>query len=402
MITQKIRWSIVALLPLAFALCLGMLIFIQRFHRSINVQVGIPLGDADITEPAPLAAWPWQDIKKETLSKGVTHWQASSVDGTTADLFEFDWRANPEMRIEIFDQDEDDDTPFDNKVKYWNLGVGEATRQLNQNGRGQVLAVWNGLFFGYLTPEVTSPSSVGFHVSPVVLKGKVHFNTANHRWAFGVKNTPEGPVWKKAHLPSRAWLEENLDWGGGSAQCIVNDGQPTALQPFPAPGATPLPQPVKSTPSDAGHIPIFDHMRTCRVSMAWTADNKRFYLLFIKEADGEKASELALKYRRPLEGGWTVPDVQRFCLKFQATALKPEDRLTAMNSDAGDVAQMTYLRKDGDYMLIPPRSAKTVFDRKTFEPDLEGAPVGGAIMYFYVRDGSEGAGRTTPVGTPVG
>jgi hypothetical protein len=38
------------------------------------------------------------------------------------------------------------------------------------------------------------------------------------------------------HLPSKSTLAREFDWGGGSAQCLIKDGQPLRLQPFPEKG----------------------------------------------------------------------------------------------------------------------------------------------------------------------
>ena len=74
-----------------------------------------------------------------------------------------------------------------------------------------------------------------------------------------------------------------------------------------------------------------------------------------------------------------------------ARALIPFDSVRrVLRVDAGDVAQLTYLRPDGLYDLLPPRQAGFRADRQTFGPDFRGAPAGGAVMYFYLRD--EGGG----------
>jgi hypothetical protein len=330
--------------------------------------------------PAELARWPWPRAKSTTLQKGVTQWRVVQGDGTSLDLLEFDFKINPKLRLEIFDQDENDAIAFDNRVKYWPRGAAQVLRELDakftRSQRGHVVAIWNGLFFGFKGAPVDD-NGEAFHVSPVVLDGKVHFNTANHRWAFGVKYSAQGPQFKMFHQPSRAILEKEYDWGGGSAQCLIKDGSPLKLEPFPRTRGDFKKQPVSSTPQEAGHIPIFDHMHTCRASLGWTRDNKKLYLLVVKEPDNEAGSAVALKRGLPITGGWTVPDVQRFWLS--------KDVWGAMNSDAGDVAQLVYLRNDGRYEMIPPRWSSNRM-RLLLKPDFSNAPHGGSIMYFYVRE----------------
>src|SRR5437763_4034906 len=74
--------------------------------------------------PSPLATWPWPRAARDTPDAGVTHWlDRSSQDGTVLDLLQFDFTANPRLRLELYDQDEDDPVPFDNSVDYWARGI---------------------------------------------------------------------------------------------------------------------------------------------------------------------------------------------------------------------------------------------------------------------------------------
>ena len=90
------------------------------------------------TTPAPDAVWPWKSGHVKTLAKGVTQTSKVATDGTLLDLWEFDFAANPRLRWEIFDQDEDDEKPFDNHVLYWNRNVARATKELEAKGRGKI------------------------------------------------------------------------------------------------------------------------------------------------------------------------------------------------------------------------------------------------------------------------
>ena len=375
--TRKLfRW--ITALALVVITIGGGVLWWSRGHVS-SIPIDLSLG---ASSPSQLTSWPWRKAEPIVLHRGVTQWRAKQNDGTMLDLLEFDFKANPKLRLEIFDQDENDARPFDNNVKYWPRGAAQALRELDakfvgQNS-GRVLAIWNGLFFGFKGAPVDA-NGEAFHVSPVVLNGKVHFNTANHRWAFGVKYSARGPQFKMFHLPSRATLEKEFDWAGGSAQCLIQNGQPLKMEPFPRSRSDFRKQPVASTPQEAGHIPVFDHMRTCRASLAWTRDNSKLYLLLVKEPDIEAGSAVALKRGLPVAGGWTVADVQRVWQSKKVWG--------AMNSDAGDVAQLVYLRPDKRYEMIPPRWASNEM-RLTLKPDFSNAPRGGSIMYFYVREGN--------------
>lgn len=184
--------------------------------------------------PAPLAVWPWPQAKQDTPWPGVTHWlDTSSPDGTALDLFQFDFTVNPKLRLELYDQDEDDKTPGDNRVDYWPQGVGQATRHLNALGRGPVLAAWNGLFFNSTVPS-GGPRAFGAHVAPVVLRGKTLYHVGDIRWAFGVQYDAQGrPTFKTRHEPDKATLAREFSWAAEGAQCLIRDGKPLTLQPYP-------------------------------------------------------------------------------------------------------------------------------------------------------------------------
>jgi len=373
---RRRRWLLV--LPLVPVFCLA------AWAKSRFLGAGkIPLAPS-YTTPSPDAVWPWKGARRKTLAKGVTQTSKVAADGTLLDLWEFDFAANPRLRWEIFDQDEDDEKPFDNHVLYWNRNVARATKELEANGRGEIIVAWNGAFFGY---NQHSKVEDAFHVSPVVLRGKAYFNTAQHRWTFGVKNTPSGPVWKTFFCPDKATMEREFDYAAGSVQCLIKDGKALKVEPFPSVGGQFKTQPVASTARDAGHIPYFDHMRTCRASIGWSRDNKHLFFLTVKEPDDESASSLALSFAvrgnplpvgTTLGGGWTVPDVQRF---WGAKGV-----WGAINSDAGGVMQWVTRQPNGSWEMSPPRQASMKM-RLHVAPNWKGASSGGgSIMYFFVRE----------------
>jgi hypothetical protein len=344
-----------------------------------------PAGVERLNVPSKLATWPLPGAMQDRPHHGVTHWLARDKDGTTVDFFDFNLKENPALRLEIYDQDEDDAKPWDNRVDYLPRSVVHATRDLNRKfaaqGKGRVIAAWNGLFFGY---DRKGGKELAFHVSPVVIGGTVHHWGSNHRWSFGVKYTAGKAAFKTFFLPDRATLQHEYDYGGGSAQCLIKDGKPLKLQPFPTAGSPRLKQPIKSTREEAGHIPYFDHMKSSRASIGWSRDNTYLYLLFVKEPDTESGSILALlRETSPdsaaAKGGWMVSDLQDFW--------KARRVWGAVNSDAGGVGQLLYAQRDGSYEFVPPQQGTSEM-RMTLKGDLGKAPGGGAIMYFYVRDTS--------------
>lgn len=324
--------------------------------------------------PSKMATWPLPGATQDNPHQGVTHWLARDSDGTSVDFFDFDFAANPKLRWAIFDQDTDDEKPFDNSVKYFGRSAARFAKEFNAKGEPKVVAAWNGAFFGYSDPQKT----IAFHVSPVVLAGKVRFNVAQHRWTFGVKYGADGrPNWKVLFKPTAQELAQNFDFAAGSVQCLIKNGKPLKMEPFPKYRSEIKKQPVPSTAADAGHIPFFDHMKTCRDSIGWSRDNRHLYLLIVKEPDFEAGSSIAFSQGIPGRGGWTVADVQRFWLKQGAWG--------AINSDAGDVGQVIYRDKSG-YTYVPPRQASGEM-RVACRRDWKNVPSGGgAMMYFYVSD----------------
>lgn len=354
-------------------------------HDAPRVQPVYP--DIGLARPSELTTWPWPGAKADTPHRGVTHWLAHAKDGTTVDLLKFDFKANPRLRFALYSQDEDDAKPFDNVVRYWPMGVGQATRHLNRTlaPRAGVLAAWNGPFFGYYRSG-PAPDETAFHLAPVVLRGKVYFNKGNHRWTWGVKQTPQGPVFKVFHLPGRRLLQREFDYATGTVQCLLLDGKPLKMEHFPVSPMDRRKPPVPSTPAEAGHIPFFDHAKFSRTSFAWSRDSRHLYALLVRESnkDSEGNSIQNLHQWRSQSNGWNVPDVQRFWLSMRDNGLV----WNAINSDAGDVGQMVYRLPEGKYLLVSPQGVKPSFERKAFGPEFTAAPEGGSLSYYYVSEES--------------
>ena len=327
--------------------------------------------------PAPLAIWPWPYAVKDSPHPGVTHWlDISSPDGAVLDFFDFDLTANPHLRFEIYDQDQDDAHPFDDSADGWPVGVGQATRHLNTSGRGKVVAAWHGLFFGWETQGAKPPSPyVYHHVTPVVLDGKVHANVGQARWTFGARYDAQGhATFKTLLMPDKKALAKDFTFAAGGAQCLIKDGKPLKLRPFPTGDAPEPHQPVPCAPDEAGYIPNVDWIQTTRATVGWSKDSKHFYLLFVKQTGTEGGAIMASHGHGPPTGGWTVSDEQRFWLAKGVWG--------AINSDGGDVGQLTFLQPNGNYVLLP----SVAEERLTFTPDFVNAPSSGTLLYFFVRD----------------
>jgi len=373
-----LRLVFIALVLLCFALAVRHRLLLRRYEW--------------LTKPSVAATWPWPRAVLSKPHRGVTRWvDSSSPDGTVVELIEYDFSANPGLRLELYDQDEDDAQPLDNKVSYWSRGLGTVTRhldaQISKEKNGELVSVWNGAFFG-LKNAKPREADWAFHLAPVVVRGKVLHNTSNHRWTFGVKYLNGRPIFKTLHLPGRKQLTRNFDFAAGSMQCILRNGEPLELKPFPWKGERPMKSPVTSTPQEAGHIPILDHMKTSRIALGWTGNYRKLYVLFVKEPDGETPSRAAVQRWKPAYGGWTLADVQRFWL-----AMKREKGVWhAVSSDGGDVAQLAQREANGSFEMRPPRMslesgrATRRLMIKPNQPLPHELRHGGALMYFYVYD----------------
>jgi hypothetical protein len=353
---EKIRASRRSLFVLA-GIVMVALVGTATWYRSRYLG-GHVVTREPIDAPAKLATWPWPNAVSEPIHPGVTHWlDRSSPDGTVLDLFEFDFRRNPHLEFLLFDQDEDDEHPFDNKAAFWPRGVAAVTRELNQEGNGVVVAATNGLFFGFTT---AGPGGIASHVAPVVVRGQPHFDQGpDPRWTVGVINSKHGPVFEQQE-GSAGGPFQRYRYASGGAQSLVRDGK---LAPLP--------------PGSVNKSIAFDRMRTTRVGIGWTRDNRKLYLLFVKEPDAEAPSLIAAENGISLAGGWSVPDVARFFVALGAWG--------AINSDAGDAGQLIYRTSAGRYELVPPKWSSPTM-RMTLERDFSNAPAGGTLMYWIVRD----------------
>lgn len=314
------------------------------------------------------ATWPWTKAEKVELAKGVRHWGATGKDGCSLDLLEFDFKENPNLRFGIYDQDQDDAKPFDNQADYFPRGVGQIVGHLNKNK--EVLAAWNGLFFGYDRGPSSPPGGWANHVGPVVLDGKAYHNVGRHRWMFGVKDGKCNAIFK----PDMKQLPSEFDFAADGAQLLIREGKPLRIQSFQDSIQR---KRVQDTPDDAGSIPIVDWMKTSRTSMAWSKDHRYFWVLVVVESDHEVGSKLATKYGYADPSGWTLADLQEFWQSRRVWA--------AINSDGGVVTQLAFRNQDKSYDVIASQQSKEPGRRRT--NNLGGTPDGGSLLTFYVHFG---------------
>ncbi len=256
------------------------------------------------------------------------------------------------------------------------------------NARGDLIACWNGGFWGLLNRRPRAADRA-FHLSPVVVQGRAHYRGFNHRWTWGAQFKNGVPMWKLQHKPAFETLEDNFDCATGTLQALVKDGEALALRPYPAAGEQPQKPPIGSTPREAGHIPTLDWMHTSRVSAGWNEGGK-LWVLVVKEPDGEKDSRASVSQRQRGRGGWTLADAQRFWLSMRAAV----GVRGAVGFDGGDVAQAAWRKPNGSFEVLVPRIALPHSQSATLRLQSDGKFQnrriqnlrGGALSYFFVSE----------------
>ena len=339
-----------------------------------------------LTAPSEHTVWPWTGAKSEVLRPGVTHWASVTNDGTTLDLLEFDFRANPRLRLGLWDSDLQTSPAKkpDNRFAYWRNGIATQAAAMNQNG--ELVACWNGGFFGLLNRKPRTADRA-FHLSPVVSDGRAYYQGINHRWTWGVKIRDGQTTFRLEHQPKFAGLTRDFDAATGTLQALMIDGQPLQLRPYPWFGELPQKPPIPSTPREAGHIPTLDWMHTSRTGAGWN-DKGKLWILVVKEPDGEAPSRALVNRRERGKGGWTLADAQRFWLSMR----DKNGVQSAVGLDGGDVAQAAYRQPNGSFEVLAPRIATPENQRATRRLSCDATFKnardlrGGALTYFWVRE----------------
>jgi hypothetical protein len=338
---------------LAVALVAGFMIYRLLVHgEPILPNMRVP-----IEPPSEIATWPWPGASIQMLRDGVTiAWARDAGNRTGVTLLTFDTNQNPRLKFEIYDADEDDDTPNDHQVAHGeSRTIWWAFHHLQP--RGRILAVWNGPFFNYASPFS--------HTAPTVRQGIVYHNVGSPRWGIGIKDGR----FRLLHRPTAAQLTQ-FDWANGNVQALVVDGHSTRLLP-PA-STVPGKKSPESQPDDCGPFPFIDYVKTARTSLGWK--DGVFAMLTVTQAPGD--NENTSNWRRALglhqTSGWDIRDLQNFWLAWKAEG--------ACNLDGGLSTQVCYATASAP-MLRNSNSAVAVDDPAA----LKGRSIG-ALLFPYVRE----------------
>ena len=372
---------------LAMTVVLGALgLFVWKTRPSATANAAI------LAPPSALAKWPLKGATIGNGPSGVTHLTTRDTDGTDIDLLEFDFKANPRLKLEIFDQDSDDKAPFDNSARYWGRNAAYILTH-ESNPQESLLAACNG---GPFTFDRSQTLDAASHVAPLVVAGQTHFPTAtsdeSQLWTFGVRANPtNAPRFEVLLRPAPNQLQ-GFDYATGGVQCLLKDG---ALLHLDEPPATKKWSPFKPpTLSDVGTLGRSDWTKTSRISFGWSRDNSRLWMLSVHDPEPESVSRVALSLRfkeladastAPVSGGWSTRDLQNFW--------KSHGAYGAVLLSSGDFAQLATRQSNGQINFVPSQVATRFWKaaagrtRLVSAPSLKGAPTGGsALFYWTVRE----------------
>jgi hypothetical protein len=279
----------------------------------------------------------------------------TEIDGTTVRFLTFDSLSKAKLHLGIYDRDSDDSQPFDDRnTSYF---ATPAATVFDRLGKDAVLVI-NAGFFTW-----TPGNRIASHVAPVVDGRKTHYNVSPGAgyWTIG---------WNYVGFRPRFYLERGVPYAELSGRyenalvhvrpLIVNG---KALELRPGAGVT--------------------RLKCSRTSVAWSEDDGAFYVLVVRDPDGERASINKWRAKARQVGGWDLVQVQRFWKKLgvdQAVAL-----------DGGDSTQLVYRGSKGVEQVGSGRLSLTLGylrDRpvRTWIPILPVRHSGAGVMnYLYVK-----------------
>jgi len=303
-----------------------------------------------------------------TLSSGVTlRTDEAAADGTVLRLLTFDFAKEPGLDFGIYDADSDDAVPSDDRNTSWlgrslELVVPRVQERLSAENR-ELRCLINAGFFG------ARDSWVAFHEAAIVVDGKPLYSSQvlkndwpDQSWVFGISRRGGRPQFH---------LEDDVPWEqlGRRFQTAF-----CGVRPLRVAGTSRVLKPGMGNTT----------LRCSRTSIGWSKDSSKFYILIVRDPDGETASLNQKKTGRPL-GGWDVHQVQQFWEKLQVP--------NAVLFDGGESTELTYRDAAGGYPMVHcayhvSRTLAYWNQRplRVFLPLLPAAPnQGGVLNYFYVH-----------------
>ena len=242
------------------------------------------------------------------LAPGVTlSLRGPDGDGNTTRFFTFDFAANPDLSAGIYDCDSDDSVPFDNhNTSFLATPAWTVYEKLGKD----TLFIANAGYYNWLGPGL-----LGTHVAPMVENGKSHYNVytgPTPSWTFGWKVIGGRPRFQLLSEVPYKQLSGMFDWAFGHVRPLVVNGQPQPLEL--GPGLT--------------------FLNCSRVSIGWSDDSSRLYILMVRGRDSERASTARWRVERRKTSGWDLLRLERF---WSDMGVK-----NAIALDGGDSTQVVY------------------------------------------------------------
>ena len=299
------------------------------------------------------------------LADGVTlSLRGPDKDGNTTRLFTFDFTKNPDLQPGIYDCDSDDSTPFDNhNMSFLATPAQTVYEKLGAN----TLFVVNAGYYNWLGPWL-----LGSHVAPMVENGRAHYNVyvgPTPSWTFGWKTTAGKPRFQLvADVPFKK-LTPMFDWAFCHVRPLVVDGRP----------------------QDLGLGPGLTFLNCSRVSVGWSDDSSKLYILVVRGRDSERASTARWRVERRKTSGWDLLRLERY---WSDMGVK-----NAIALDGGDSTQVVYRGRHRVMTVAPGRYAFT-FGYLLDKPVRFWFPVFptrhshmGVMNFIYVKQVAKQGGR---------
>ena len=309
-------------------------------------------------------------VTNEILARGVTlRTFPPTSDGTTVRVVRFDLAQQPNLSFGIYDADSDDAIPLDDENTNW---LGQSLHRvldIAQNRVGvhqDVLCLVNGGFFG------AEKQWTANHEAPLVIQGKpLYPNRVLERdWpqqAGSLAISTQNRQLRFSFLRYIPWDKlRNYKTVMGGVRSLILNSELQSLKP--GMGGT--------------------RLRCSRTSVGWTSDSRQFYILSVRDMDGEAASLNQLAREKlgtgTQSGGWNVAQIQQFWQQMKVP--------NAMLFDGGESTQIALRKSDGSHCFI---SSAYQLSRtfgywrgrplRAYLPLLPPSPnYGGVLNYFYV------------------
>jgi hypothetical protein len=249
---------------------------------------------------------------------------AKAEDGTVVYSITMDSKSPSGLRLLPYDCDQDYEQPKrgeDANTTFLGQDLSVLVSKLNERSPDSpVICLINGGFFG------ESGWSVAHHEEPMVFGGQSYYPVdllrPTDQGCFFVITNDQGR--QRFAIESSITPEDvkKSEFVIGGVRPLLVDGKSLPL----APGA-----------GGTG-------LRCSRTSIGWSADGSKFYVLVVKDPDGELASQIQRRMHWPQTGGWDVREVQQYW--------EQKDVPYAVLFDGGESTQLAILQPPGGYHLL--------------------------------------------------